>query len=444
MRFLTMIFCAFLTANLWAQTVPRQAWTVETEDLRMRNLSMIYGETLDLECTFRNYFAPLDIEGASVTLHARTNGMDAAESYQVTGYSEAGGKAVVRVDVDAWLPQGLDSVDYTLAVVRAGTTRILRAFGTVNLRGSSAANNHVPMPMSVYAVLESELTNHIAWAEAKAILWDDASTNKTDTLASVASRGGFAGTEVIAPFAVRAKWYELEPHIAVEGVQNLGVGVQTMANVTGDVNFAVGTYVMQGVEGSANFGFGHGCIKKIWGDGNFAIGNSTFEYLRGNQNIGIGHNVLRMSNVTNCFAIGRSSGYRASGKYKLFMDVASTVLVPADDNALVIDNGQLKLGRGSVFNPNPNLLRGVWKLDDGTQLNQLRGKLDAADGIATNLTIVGAASVAELNINGEPALTASTFLPPFTNMLLFADGGTNYYPRWDQDIGTFIVTGVPQ
>ena len=167
MRFLTMIFCAFLTANLWAQTVPRQAWTVDTEDLRMRNLSMIYGETLDLECTFRNYFSALDIEGASVTLHARTNGMDAGESYQVTGYSEAGGKAVVRVDVDAWLPQGLDSVDYTLAVVRAGTTRILRAFGTVYLRGSSAANNHVPMPMSVYAVLESELTNHIAWAEAE-------------------------------------------------------------------------------------------------------------------------------------------------------------------------------------------------------------------------------------------------------------------------------------
>ena len=462
MRFLTMIFCAFLTANLGAQTVPRQAWTVDTEDLRMRNLSMIYGETLDLECTFRNYFSALNIEGASVTLHARTNGMDAAESYQVTGYSEAGGKAVVRVDVDAWLPQGLDSVDYTLAVVRAGTTRILRAFGTVYLRGSSAANNHVPMPMSVYAVLESELTNHIAWAEAKAILWDDAATNKTDTLASVASRGDFAGTETIHPYMVNAHLYSMfnrdsfwvDPSgtnwIAING------GDRSSGNnwiAIGDGKYSHGNNWIalgggqdsRGNDWSA-LGRSAGCAAS--GDFWTSVGLHSGDSASGDYWTAIGRWTFSgESYISNSLAIGAWAGFAATGENKLYMDVFSSRPNghTAVGDAIYIDNGQANIGRVGPFAPTtPNRLRGDWQLDDGTQLNKLAGKLDAADGIATNLTIVGTANVAELNINGEPVLTASTFLPPFTNMLLFADGGTNYYPRWDHDIGTFIVTGVPQ
>jgi hypothetical protein len=147
-----------------AATVPRISWSVDMEDPRTKRLEMVYGETIDLQCYFRNYLDALDITGAAVTLHGRTNNMAAGESFQVTGSAGASGLASVRVDVDAWLPQGLETVSYTLAVVQPDGINVLRAYGSIYLSGSSASTTNTPVPVSVYTALNTDLNNHITTA----------------------------------------------------------------------------------------------------------------------------------------------------------------------------------------------------------------------------------------------------------------------------------------
>ena len=77
-----------------------------------------YGETVDLEVRLRNYGFPMDIAGAAVTLHARTNGMPEGSSFQIPGEALAGGVARVRVPVSEWVPWEFREGHYTLAVTQ--------------------------------------------------------------------------------------------------------------------------------------------------------------------------------------------------------------------------------------------------------------------------------------------------------------------------------------
>ena len=151
---ITLLAAAMVAA---AQDVPRIAWSIDTEDPAEHTLDLVYGETLDLQCTFRNYYDTLDISGATVTIHATTNGMPAGTSYQAVGTAGANGLATVRLDVDAWIPQDLTEVSYTLAVIQTNSVAILRAFGTAYLTGSSASTTNTPIPTSVYSSLVADI-----------------------------------------------------------------------------------------------------------------------------------------------------------------------------------------------------------------------------------------------------------------------------------------------
>lgn len=167
--------------------MPRKVWQVDTDNPRAQNIDLWYGETVDLECTFRSYFNLMDIDGATVVLHARTNGMAVSESFQAAGVVGGNGLATVRLRVDDWLPQGLESVDYTLAVVQADGVNVLRGFGTIILRGSSVATGSGPMPESVYTQLSEALS-----ADMVAL-----SNNLAAVIAEIEVGGGGTATNTI-------------------------------------------------------------------------------------------------------------------------------------------------------------------------------------------------------------------------------------------------------
>lgn len=128
--------------------VPRVTWAVETEDPRPVRRDLRYGETVDWEVRLRNYGAAMDLTGAAVTLHARTNGMAAGTSFQVAGEARAGGTAWVRVRVAEWLPYGFESGEYTLAVVQTNSARVLRVSGAVVVDRTAAEPEADPVPVS--------------------------------------------------------------------------------------------------------------------------------------------------------------------------------------------------------------------------------------------------------------------------------------------------------
>ena len=149
MRQLATLSLHLLAASALAgPQAPRIVWTVETSAPAERRLDLRYGETVALECRFLNYQTPLDITGAAVTLHARTNGMAEGYSYQLAGVAASNGLATVTLPVDAWLPRGLTSAIYALEAVQTNGVRILRATGTVALAGTASASSADPMPVS--------------------------------------------------------------------------------------------------------------------------------------------------------------------------------------------------------------------------------------------------------------------------------------------------------
>jgi len=156
--------------------VPRRIWKVETSAPVAQRLDLVHGETIDLQCTFLSYASPLDILGASVTLHARTNGMAAGSSFQAAGTAGANGLATVRLAVSEWLPATCTNAEWTLEVAQTNAVRILRSYGEARISGSSAASTNDPVPAVwmddiradiAAAVADRATTQHVAEAVAE-------------------------------------------------------------------------------------------------------------------------------------------------------------------------------------------------------------------------------------------------------------------------------------
>jgi hypothetical protein len=130
------------------QTVPRIVWRIDAEEPRHVSRELRYGETIDWEVGLQNYGAPLDISGAVVTLHARTNGMPPGTSFQIAGEARAGGTAYVRIPVSAWLPYAYRHGEYTLSVAQPDAARILRVSGPLTVMPTSAAAAADPVPVA--------------------------------------------------------------------------------------------------------------------------------------------------------------------------------------------------------------------------------------------------------------------------------------------------------
>lgn len=218
-RILTAIIMLVAVTCACADTVPRLVQRVDLEHPQARRIDLWYGETIDIECSFRNYGETLDLTGAAVTLHAVTNGM-AGSSYQVAGEVAGAGKAVVRVVVDAWLPQDLESVDYTLAVELAQGGRVLRAFGTAYLNDSAYSSEYSPVPESVYTALYQTLTNTAATADSALSIASAAqatadSASATGALNSAAIAGV---TQALATQRVDKVWSSSSNYMDGDGI----------------------------------------------------------------------------------------------------------------------------------------------------------------------------------------------------------------------------------
>lgn len=174
--------------------IRRLVWQVETSDPVPRNWPLVYGETVDFEVRLLDHTAPMDLSGAAVVLHARTNGMDSGWSFQATGsVGEARGWARVRVAVDTLLPQGLSSASYVVAVTAPGQTNNLSAAGTLRLSGTGFGVYEAPLPAPLgvelsarMEALESAMTSvsNAAWltveTDTQALAVVAGHTNRTD------------------------------------------------------------------------------------------------------------------------------------------------------------------------------------------------------------------------------------------------------------------------
>ena len=180
-------------------------------------------------------------------------------------------------------------------------------------------------------------------------------TNEVDTLATVAERGGFAGTETIAPHKVDARIFGSA--ISVEGLEATGENWTIVGGGTSGMLSSGNNWGIYG-QNSGQYVTGHGWNVFGQESGNFSSGDYWAAY---------GMQCGGNASWSYSFAYGRFSGTYATGANRLYMDVYDTDpsaggggYDPSQDS-VYLDNGQLNLGRsGALTNPAPNLLRGAW------------------------------------------------------------------------------------
>jgi hypothetical protein len=129
----TATLAAIVAATAFAGYLQHVA--VDVSDSRQNfPLRVARGEVVDLSIDYFDEGEPLDISGSEVILHTRTNGMDAAYSWQTPG-TVSSNSALFTLDVDAKLPEvsGIWSVDF----VRNGE-KVTRPGGQAWVRGTAA------------------------------------------------------------------------------------------------------------------------------------------------------------------------------------------------------------------------------------------------------------------------------------------------------------------
>lgn len=155
-----IFICLLLNSFIWGQvdsTTPRIVWSVDVENPRPVKREFRYGETIDIEVRVRNYAKPMDITGAAVTLHARTQNMPEGTSYQVRGEARENGLAYVRVPVSEWLPKEFSDGKYTLAISQPDDVVILRISGDLIIIPTAAESTVQPVPITWGASVLNEV-----------------------------------------------------------------------------------------------------------------------------------------------------------------------------------------------------------------------------------------------------------------------------------------------
>lgn len=144
---------AFLIPAILSAAIPKEIWKVNTERTESRPLTVIYGETRDIEVQFLNYNAPLDLTGYTLTLHAKLD-LDEIVSYQIAAQPGRIGDAAAasngwgscRIRTESWLPAGLSRAYYTLeARNETNDERMLRGYGELVVAGTAASSTNNPV-----------------------------------------------------------------------------------------------------------------------------------------------------------------------------------------------------------------------------------------------------------------------------------------------------------
>jgi hypothetical protein len=203
---------AAMTAG--AQSVIRSLpWEVDTVHPAKQEWALIFGETADLECRYTAGVSNLNVTGATVILHCRTNGMSDGVSYQITGrvgrvdypLSSFAGWVNVRVRPDIQLPHDVQRLSFSLETSLGGA-RNLVAQGTLRLSGDPTGTSPVSIPVWSYDEKGSALavSNSLSQAIASGLgnisdrlsLAARASSNYvSDAVRDLASTGSVAAVE---------------------------------------------------------------------------------------------------------------------------------------------------------------------------------------------------------------------------------------------------------
>lgn len=224
---------------------------------------------------------------------------------------------------------------------------------------------------------------------------------ETDTLATVASRGGFEGTETITPLLVASSLYGLnagqgsslveggrtyiginagtnssgsftfaagyQAYANATGIYNLAIGHQALYGLVGGTNVAVGLQAGMELRGGRNSLFGQGAGQYSIGEANSYYGLSAGNRSTGDYNTAIGAGAGAQSLWSNGVAIGNYVGRRAYGSSpRVYMDSYSSDPIgeagySATNTAVFVDNGSVNLGRGGTLAVGrTNELRGTW------------------------------------------------------------------------------------
>jgi hypothetical protein len=140
------IILSVLPSFVFSGTVAELRYQIDVSRPQSQDLGLVHGETVDVSFRAVQYSAPLDLSGATVIFHARTNGMPLNTSYQVTGsVGRAGstneatnGWASARIVVDQHLPN-VSTMSYTL-LVSGASGDLCRISGPLKITGTSAGS----------------------------------------------------------------------------------------------------------------------------------------------------------------------------------------------------------------------------------------------------------------------------------------------------------------
>ena len=145
-------------APVYGQSVIRTlAWELDTARPATVEWPLVRGETVDLECRYLAGASAMDVRGAAVVLHCRTNGMLADVSFQVTGRVgrvsstnlASVGWVTVRVRPDLDLPHDVKSCTFALETT-LNSARNLVATGLLRLVGDPTGATPAAMALNLY------------------------------------------------------------------------------------------------------------------------------------------------------------------------------------------------------------------------------------------------------------------------------------------------------
>lgn len=175
-------------------------------------------------------------------------------------------------------------------------------------------------------------------------------TEETDTLATVASRGGFAGTEEIGPLRVVASRYGANAGFEASGSSWGAYGENAGSGASGSA------WSAYGFDAGGNSHGDYWCASGV-GSGVNSVGNYWGAY---GYSVGLG------SVHTNSHMFGKHAARNARGNNRLYIDVYDENPDYAADGAtndmVFGDNGYLYLGRGggAPGGEQGGTLRGPW------------------------------------------------------------------------------------
>ncbi len=143
--------CVALATGLQAAEIPLR-WEVETSRPARQHWPLLRGETVRLEPRILSYRQPVDLTGATVVLHARTNAMPAGVSFQAAGAAGRPGGAAdaaqgwvhVPLAPSTHLPPDSEHFTYTIDITTTNG-RVLRAMGSLRVSGTDRGDLAEPV-----------------------------------------------------------------------------------------------------------------------------------------------------------------------------------------------------------------------------------------------------------------------------------------------------------